>query len=114
WFAYALISMLIIFRDTLASSARYVWAGLLLREPPDDFAAVEQALHAVRETSPTEMERAMDVLAASPAADVTPRLIELLGASDPSVGRRAARVLFERQDEAALPALFRWLAQHRP
>lgn len=112
WGVYLWVGTAVIFADEIAAVVKARWRRFIEREPVRSHETVDGALADLGRTAPTETERAMSLLATQPGPLITARLVELVSGSDPVVARRAALVLFERQDPASLQSLFRYFAKH--
>lgn len=112
WGGYLCVSAAVIYHKEFASLARRAWLRLNLEAPAIPLDPVDGAFACLTGARPTESERAMALLASRPSAAVTARLMELIESGDPHVARRAAQVLFERQDPASLAAVFRYFVQN--
>ena len=112
WSAYLCASTMIVFSEPILvgfAGRLRKWLGDAAEDAPD---LVELALRDLCTTAPSDTERAMAMLSTQAADRVTARLVELLDGSNALVARRAALVLFERQDPVSLQALFRYFAKH--
>lgn len=111
WSAYLCASLAIFFSDDIKRWLK----GRLHAAPAAPVPAapdpIETALATLATEAATPADQAMEALARKPDVWVTARLIELLGAKNATVARRAAMVLFQRQDPASMQALFKYFAR---
>lgn len=111
WSAYVLASLAIFFSDDIK---RWLKARMQPAPAPAIPAvpdATETALATLATEIPGPADHAMELLARKPDTWVTARLIELLSARNALVARRAAMVLVQRKDPAAMQALFKYFAK---
>ena len=105
--AFLCAAALVSYADELGVILKAMFAAMLNRGrielPPTvlDLAATELA-----SSDPERIERGAALLRMQQGAAAISRLVPLLSHADPDVSRRAARLLFERQDPGALEALY--------
>lgn len=114
WMGYLVVSLAIYFADELAALAGrgISRVGGVPALPTPEEVALERALEKLAGPAGAEPTAQMALLAASPGARLTARLLDVMEGPDASAARRAAQVLFQRQEPASLPRLFRYFAKH--
>ena len=114
WMGYLVVSLAIYFADELAALAGrgISRVGGVPALPTPEEVALERALEELAGPAGAEPTAQMALLAASPGARLTARLLDVMEGPDASAARRAAQVLFQRQEPASLARLFRYFAKH--
>lgn len=106
---------IVAYADELGLLAKILFSKLQERNRPELPAGVlDMAVHEIESNEPERIERGLSILRMQPGKAVTQRLVPLLSHPRPEVSRRAAQLLFERQDPGALEALYWYHAQARP
>jgi hypothetical protein len=105
---------LVAYADEVGLLIKAAWRALLSRGrrdlPPG---VLDLAMAELTSADPERIERGAALLRMQSGTPALTRLLPLLAHADPGVSRRAAQLLYERQDPAALEALY-WFHARNP
>ena len=102
------------YADELGMLIKRLWYAVAGRTGSDiPAAALDLAARELASDEPERIERGASILRAQSGTPAIARLIPLLSHADPTVSRRAARLLYERQDPQAIEALY-WYHAKQP
>ena len=102
------------YADELGLLAKSVWRRWSARGRTDLPAGVlDLAAKELESDEPERVERGLTIFRLQKGSPTTDRLVPLLNHRNPEVARRAAQLLYERQDPTALEALY-WYHAKRP
>jgi hypothetical protein len=116
---FLLVATIIAYADELAALVRALWREIGVRRGRRAHAAspgfaqvVFVAATDLASSNAERIARGIEVLRAETGPEALAHLIALLDHPDADVARRAATLLYERQDPRAMEPLYRYLAQN--
>lgn len=102
------------YADEIGLALKTLWKRLKTSPAPDlPPAALDLAIQELLSSAADRAERGAEILRAQNGTPAISRLVPLLTHTDPAISSRAARLLYERQDPAAVEALY-WYHARRP